>query len=798
MIPTALSFRRMPKKGRFLQLSCRVCPLLLALFLLPVFFGCSLSQQAGKATPENPASSQNTQVASEGDEKGALFWQKGDFVQAILYWSEAARLYEQEGNQRQQCRVLDNLSQAYQAVGQLRKAAAALETARLLAEATGNKDQSASVLGHLGNLHQALGNRDLAQQYLQQGLQLAREGAHDKIAAAIYNNLGNFFSSAEKYTEAADAYRESMVLSRMSNKPLLQATALVNYAMAIMHKGHYKEALSSLDQARETLRQTEDSHDQAYASMNIGLSYAALNNYIPESKDDLLVLASEVIAKAAGVADRINDYRASSYALGYAGKLYEDQHRYEAALELTRQAVLAAQQAGASEALYRWQWQTGRLFKQLGKMEDAIAAYRRTVYTLQSIRQEMDACAENSPSLFRKTAGSVCFELVDLLLQRAAAEENPEQYAGLLMEARDLVELLRVYELRDYFKDDCVDTARSSTVQLDSLCRTTAVIYPVLLQDRTELLVSLPTGLKQFSLLVDNQTLIREVRDFRRKLEKRTTWEFLPHAQKLYDYLIRPLEADLTAQKVDTLVFVPGGALRTIPLAALHDGKQFLNNTYATAVTPGLNLTDPCPIDRQEMFVLIAGLTQTTQGFPPLPFVRLELQAIANLCRSSILVDENFVVSNFKESLQKEKFNILHIASHGQFLSDVDQTFILTFDDKVTMARLDEYIGFLQFRREPLDLLVLSACETAAGDDLAALGLAGVAVKAGARSALATLWHINDAATSILIEEFYRQIQNPSISRAAALRQAQLKLGHDPRYEHPAYWSPFLLINNWL
>ena len=104
----------------------------------------------------------------------------------------------------------------------------------------------------------------------------------------------------------------------------------------------------------------------------------------------------------------------------------------------------------------------------------------------------------------------------------------------------------------------------------------------------------------------------------------------------------------------------------------------------------------------------------------------------------------------------------------------------------------------LQFRKEPLDLLTLSACETAAGDDLAALGLAGVAVKAGARSALATLWHINDAATSILIEEFYRQIQNPKTSRAVALQQAQIKLVHDPRYEHPAYWSPFLLINNWL
>ena len=122
----------------------------------------------------------------------------------------------------------------------------------------------------------------------------------------------------------------------------------------------------------------------------------------------------------------------------------------------------------------------------------------------------------------------------------------------------------------------------------------------------------------------------------------------------------------------------------------------------------------------------------------------------------------------------------------------------MTFDSKLTLSTLDEYIGFLRFRQKPLDLLTLSACETAAGDDLAALGLAGVAIRAGARSALATLWHINDAATSVLIEEFYRQIQKPSVSRAVALQKAQKKLLHDSRYEHPAYWSPFLLINNWL
>ncbi|GJL64912.1 MAG: hypothetical protein NPIRA04_35660 [Nitrospirales bacterium] len=107
-------------------------------------------------------------------------------------------------------------------------------------------------------------------------------------------------------------------------------------------------------------------------------------------------------------------------------------------------------------------------------------------------------------------------------------------------------------------------------------------------------------------------------------------------------------------------------------------------------------------------------------------------------------------------------------------------------------------IGLYQFRDTPLDLLTLSACETAAGDDRAALGLAGVAIKAGARSALATLWFINDKATSELITEFYRQLQNVSVSKAMALQIAKKTLMSHPSYQHPGYWSPFLLINNWL
>jgi CHAT domain-containing protein len=320
-----------------------------------------------------------------------------------------------------------------------------------------------------------------------------------------------------------------------------------------------------------------------------------------------------------------------------------------------------------------------------------------------------------------------------------------------------------------------------------------------MLQDRTELLVSLPSGLKRFKVPVSAATLTQEVRQLRVLLETFPSWEFLPHAQQLYDWLLRPLEADLAAATIDTLVFVPDGPLRTIPMAALHNGEQFLISLYALAVTPGLDLTDPRPLPRTDAQLLAMGLSVPVQGFTELPNVRQELQTLQTLFGGTVLLDQTFRLSRVEKELREKPFTLVHIASHGQFRGDAQQSFLLTFDDKLTLDQLHESIGFFRFRDEPLEHLTLSACQTAAGDDRAALGLAGVAIKAGARSALATLWYVNDPASLELVTEFYRQLrEHPALSRAHALQRAQVKLLHDMRYEHPIFWAPFLLINNWL
>jgi CHAT domain-containing protein/Tfp pilus assembly protein PilF len=731
-------------------------------------------------------------------ENGWTAFHKGDLEQAVSQWLKAVHAYQAAGKINEQIEVLTFLGQAYQSLGQYKNSLKSLAMALVLAEKSQDPEHLASVMGSLGNLYIATGPAEKAQQYLNQSLSLARETQNRELSAIVLNNLGNFWASQEKFKDALQAYSESAALAKETSKPLLATKALTNAAMVSLQDGQHQSAKGLLETVHALTPGLAPSSEKVNALINIGISYNDLHRRLPQIGGLLLTSAANSLNEAIVIAEQIGDRRGESFALGYLGQVYEQAGQYDGALELTRSALFIAQQIHAPESLYLWEWQSGRILRESGKTEESIAAYRRAVKTLEPVRTEISSGYGITRSSFRESIGPLYFELVDLLLKGSAAFNKREQYEPLLLEARATVELFKAAELRDYFRDDCVDAARSRVMKLDAVTETAVVIYPIILRDRLELLVTLPGGLKRVTVPIAAQTLTQEVRQFRSKLEKRTTREYLPHAQKLYDWLVRPLEAELNSSKAETLVFVPDGSLRTIPFAALHDGDQFLISKYPVAVTPGLDLTDPRPLKRENVKVLAAGLTQAVQGFPRLPHVAAEIAAIQSLYGANRLLDQQFVAAQVQKELQETEFNIVHIASHGQFAGDVEKTFLLTFDGKLTMDRLDQYIGLFRSREDPLELLTLSACETAAGDDRAALGLAGIAIKAGARSALASLWFINDRATAILVSEFYRQLQDTSLSRAVALQRAQLLLLSDRIYQHPGYWSSFLLINNWL
>ena len=195
--------------------------------------------------------------------------------------------------------------------------------------------------------------------------------------------------------------------------------------------------------------------------------------------------------------------------------------------------------------------------------------------------------------------------------------------------------------------------------------------------------------------------------------------------------------------------------------------------------------------------LLLIGLSESVQGFPALPYVPLEMETIRQLYDGKLFLNNEFKIPLVRKELELSPFSLVHIASHGEFSNNAAETYLLTWDERLTMDQLEQIMRIGRFRKTPVELLTLSACQSAAGNDRAALGLAGLSVKAGARSALATLWYINDQASADLVAEFYRQLSNPLVGKAKALQQAQLTLQKESRYRHPCYWAPFLLVGNW-
>ena len=724
---------------------------------------------------------------------------RGQFEDAINSWKQAVADFHRAKNVDGEIRGLLRQANGCQALGQHRLALAALDAPELLAKSSGNVHCAAEIMAARGAISIFGRDADDAAPLLRDALKSARAARNAPLAATILNDLGIVLTAQGHTKEALAAFEEAV----HDADAKLSAKIRKNMANAAFTATDYSGARRFALQSAEAASPLPDGHEKAFLLMGAAQLLNRIFMDAPEHRNELRAQAFRLDQEAARIAEKTGDQRALSYALGYQGALYEFEKRDADALTLTRRAVFAAQQAHSPDALYRWEWQAGRLLAKSHQRDAAIEAYRRAIATLQSIRNDI-AIRQSNPnahSSYREAVGAIYFELADLLLDRADLVKNDAESQKLLVEARDTAELLKRAELEDYFQDDCVNLLKSKTKKVESISPTAAVIYIVALPSRTELLVSLPSGrIERFKADVSDEKLTETVRLFRRNLEDRATDSYLEQAQQLYTWLIKPIEPLMANGRLDTMVFVPDGALRTIPMSALHDGERFLIEKYAVAVTPGLELMEVKPVARVLPRVMIRGLSEAREGYPALANVRQEIAQIEKLYKQSdSLVNKDFLHDPFGKKLSQEHFTIVHIASHGHFDSDVRKSFVMTFDEHLTLDDLEKYIRPAQLRDEPLDMLTLSACQTAAGDDRAALGLGGVAVKAGARSAFATLWFVDDAASTEIIGDFYTELTtHPLLSKAQALQAAQKKLLAQFRSSHPCYWAPYLIIGNWL
>ena len=591
-----------------------------------------------------------------------------------------------------------------------------------------------------------------------------------------------------------------MVAERSGNR-VTSAKAYVNSAVVLSgDRGKGAGSIASvLDLALAATKMLSDSQDKVRLLMEIAkLNQDNFERFDRSVLQGRAMAVHDMVSEALNISVQLGDLQGESYALGGMGRLYEIAGRYRDALHYTRRALFVAQQTQDSGILFRMLWQAGRIHRALGDVGKSIDLYRQSIFNLQSIRHGMRRHQVDADASFRREVRAVYYEFSELLLSILVSTRGEEARQSILVEVRDTIENFKAAELRNYFQDDCVDSYRDRENMSNYTAPDTAIVYPLIFENKLNIVISFYDQFRQYEVEVESARLAGEVVQFRRMLEKPSRGGYVERSRHLYEWLFRPYEKDLIEKGVETVVFVPDGALRLLPLGALHDGRQYLVERFVFAKSPGLTLTDSQSMDRDDISIMSAGLTKSVQGFPSLPFVANELDSIGALYRTMRVQDEEFLVENVDKELARRSYPIVHIATHGWFKPDAQDSFLLTYDGKMTMSHLARFIERSRYGDEPIELLTLSACQTAAGDDQAALGLAGLSVRSGARSALATLWLINDEASSILMAEFYTQLKDSNISKAKALQRAQIKLLSSRRYQHPGYWSAFLMIGNWL
>jgi CHAT domain-containing protein len=647
---------------------------------------------------------------------------------------------------------------------------------------TVNADNSTAIkksltLTNLSDWHLLHRQLDKAKDYSIQSLNLACKISQPLACATALNNHANILTIQGYYTDAIKIYQQSLTLA--NNSPVLYATILANILQI-----QQANTEVTFNQVLSHMQALPNSKEKIFGLLK--LAYIAIETSTEQAYNIL-----QTVKKLAP---------ANAYMKGYLGKLYEKNHRYQEAEYLTRQAIFLSD--SAPEMLYLWQWQLGRLRNKQNDLIGAIKAYQQAVKHLQNIRQAILRGSRNPPQPLYENTDAVYFDLADLWLQYA--RRNPNQRQATLQKARQILELLKTVELENYFKDDCVTTTQKATIT--KINNNTAVLYPMIFRDRVELLLNFSDNkIQQFTITTPqaSQKHLRQlVNNFQEQLRNPNSnyRKLLINAQTLYDILIKKTVVELKKHQITTLIIVPDMLLRTIPFAALHDGNNFLISKYALAITPGLTLTEtPNKLKLKNVNMLMAGLSKSVQGFSPLPNALNTIKAIEKqqLCPNipyTSLTNKIFTTKNIHNNLKKTDYKIVYFATHGKFEPNSNLSFLLTYDQKLNLNELEQLIKLNN--DQPIELLILSACETAIGDTQAALGLAGIAIKAGARSAIASLWQVSETSTSKLMTAFYKQIcNNIYISKALSFAKAQRTLM--TQYKHPYYWAGFLLIGNW-
>jgi CHAT domain-containing protein/Tfp pilus assembly protein PilF len=782
------------------------------------------------------------------------------------------------------------------------------------------------VLDNIGVVYVSMGQVSLALDYHQQARDIFLELDDLSEAGIAINNIANAYEQLGRYPESLENYQQALDIDRETNDQWGIATILDNMAVVYSRLGLYDQALANRQEALDIFQALGDRNDMAITLSNIGVIYDNLGQYdlALETYEQALALnremgdpdgisvtlgnlgmtylslreydrALEYLQESLTVAREIRSLSREGATLNSLGLVYLRQNRYPEAIESFQQALAISRETGDR---FQESYILGNLaytVAEIDQPELAITLYKESVNITEAIRSELQVLSTEEQESFTDQVAGTYRRLADLLLQQ-----------DRMLEAQQVLDLLKVQELEDYLQDvrgneataqgldywpaeqtlvDLHDqaiaqwqeyfrlqatptgeltvadqqrltdlerqlisfqqfieippvqteleqlrrTAKGQNLNLEhlydlqtslrSLPQSTVLLYPLVLEDRLELVLVRPEGepLRR-TVAVSRPDLNRAIAQLLSEITDPRRFNTTT-AEQLYDWLIRPLEADLAALGTETIIYAADGQLRYLPLAALHDGEQWLAQRFAINYITAATLTDFTTSEGRDLRILAGAFTEGNYQFSVgnrqfqfagLPFAGREVENIASMIpNTETIINRDFNLLNL--TTQANEYTILHLATHAEFVPGVpEQSFVLLGNgDRITLRDIPSLDW------ADVDLVVLSACKTAVGSELGngeeILGFGYQVQRTDARAAIASLWYVNDESGQVLMTAFYVGLSQ-GLSPADAMRQAQTTmitgnfaaLGMNDidtttrTFDHPYYWAPFILIGNGL
>ncbi|ABW32018.1 CHAT domain-containing protein [Acaryochloris marina] len=670
-------------------------------------------------------------------------------------------------------------------------------------------EQQLAALQNLGNNLQLLGQLESSVTVLKRATTL--DPSHPDIILSLANSYQSQYKDAiNQLSLTADPTSEATAINTAQEKALEAISLYTSLDSIPSHRVHAQLNNLQLIQHLKTVKSSNLSpvYQQSQHLIQPYISNLASTDFSQFHEVDAVNLelklsgllneqgmTREAFHHARSALDRaklLQDSSLRSQAFGTLGKIYLESEQLGDAKKVFSKALKLAQSSNDDSLAYQWSWQLAQIYQQSGQRTHAIAAYNTTISHLDQVRTMLISASSDLQFSYKNSVEPVYQEYIKLLLS------SPTPSYQLVL---DTHQQLQVAELENYLK--CGKLLAQSSEQLASY---SATIHILDLNGQIEIIAQTPEGIyrHQPDSTIVQQELFKLLTLFDGdSVEEISEAHFLRNAQILYSELIAPLSDHLPP--TGDLLFVLDSKFQNLPLSLLHDGQGYLIQNYSVTNSLNTYLQTRKPKSLKSLNVLFAGLSQESpsfnspdvpKGLPALPEVDEELREVKQISqRFTSLVNRDFTADRLKAAIYQET-PIIHIASHGQFSSDPQKTFLLAYNEPINAQQFHDLINQKsELGQATLELLILSACETAKGDRRSALGITGLAIQAGSKNTLASLWLAESRATTELITAFYQGLKEGR-SKAQALQQAQLKLLASKDYWHPYFWGNFILVGS--